>query len=76
MTVEIIAAMKTLEIAVVLNNSSTEGVVQMDVLVKERDSVAAKVTKMEADLAGSKIVVEDRDCRIASLEKKAADEPT
>jgi len=47
-------------------------VVRAYVLVKERDSLVAKVTKLQADLAGSKIVMENRDHYIASLEKKAA----
>lgn len=51
MTEEIISAMKALEIVVVLNNSSTEGVIRSDVVTKERDNVVAKVTKLDADLA-------------------------
>jgi chromosome segregation ATPase len=48
--------------------------VRANVLVKEMDSLAAKVTKLQADLAGSKTVVEKMDRHIASLEKKATDD--
>lgn len=42
MTEGIIGAMKALEIAVVLNNSSTKGMVRADAVAKERDEVVAK----------------------------------
>lgn len=42
MTEGIIGAMKALEIAVVLNNSSTEGMVCADAVAKERDEAVAK----------------------------------
>jgi len=67
-------ATKALEIDVVVNNISTEGEVRTNVFVKEMDSLEARVVKLEADLAGSRTVVEEKDLRIASLEKKAVDD--
>lgn len=73
MTEGIIDAMKALEIAVVVNNTSIEGEVKADVLGKERDTLAAKMTKLEEGFATSKTVVEGKDCCIILLEKQVAD---
>ena len=43
-TAGFIAAMKPLEVATALNNASMEGELWADVLVKERDALAAKVS--------------------------------
>jgi chromosome segregation ATPase len=72
----IIVAMKALEITVAVNNASTKGEFIADVLVKERDALAAKVSKLEEGLVGSKVVVEEKDRRITSLEKQLADAQT
>jgi len=70
MTVGIIAAMKALEIAVVVNNASTEGQVMTDVLEKERDAILAKVTEMEkAALAAKK----ESDRWVEELEKQVVE---
>jgi len=50
MTEEIICAVKALEIVVVLNSSSAEGVVHSNVAAKERDNVVAKAKKLENEL--------------------------
>jgi len=47
MTEGIIGAMKALEISVVLNNSSTEGMVRVDAVAKERDEALAKKEKLD-----------------------------
>jgi len=71
----VIAAMKALEVAKVLNNASMEGEVQANVLVKERDALAAKVSQLEGG-AVVRSVVEERDRRIVALEKQLVDART
>jgi len=67
MTEGIIGAMKALEIAVVLNNSSTEGMVRTDEVAKERDKVLAKKEKLDKELA-------DVKSKFATLEKRSAED--
>jgi len=52
MTEGIIGAMKALEIVVVLNNSSTEGMICADAMAKERDEAVAEKEKLDKKLAG------------------------
>jgi len=54
MTEGIIGAMKALEIVVVFNNSSTEGMICADVMAKERDEAVAKKEKLDKELANVK----------------------
>jgi len=67
MTEGIIAALKALKIAVVVNNSSTEGEVMTEVLGKERDILLAKVSKMEEDATKAN---KDSDARVVELKKQ------
>lgn len=55
-----------------MNNTSTKGEVKAGVLGKERDTLAAKMTKLEEGFASSKTVVEGKDCCIVLLEKQVA----
>ncbi|RHN73982.1 hypothetical protein MtrunA17_Chr2g0304611 [Medicago truncatula] len=68
--------MKALEVATALNNASLKGEVWADVLVKERDALAAKVSQLEGGAAVTRSVVEKCDLHIAALEKKMADART
>jgi hypothetical protein len=63
----IIVAMKALQVAAVLNSTSIEGEVKVDLLRKERDDLQSKVSQMEEDAVKSK---KDLDSRIAALEKQ------
>jgi len=47
----VIAIMKALEVATVLNNASLEGAIQVNALSKERDALAAKVSELEGEVA-------------------------
>jgi len=67
MTEGIISAMKALEIVVVLNNSSTEGMVCVDVVAKERDGVVAKKEKLDKELA-------DVKSKLSTIEKRSAED--
>jgi len=67
MTEGTIGAMKALEIAMVLNNSSTEGMVRTDAVAKERDKVLAKKEKLDKELA-------DVKSKFATLEKRSAED--
>jgi hypothetical protein len=65
----VIAAMKALEITMVLNNALMEGEVRVDVLKKERDALAAKVSQLEGGGAAARSIAEERERRITALEK-------
>jgi len=67
MTEGIIGSMKALEIVVVLNNSSTEGMVCSDALAKERDEALAKKEKLDKEL-------DDVKSKLTTLEKRSAKE--
>jgi len=64
MTEGIIAAMKALEITMVVNNTSTEGHVMAEALGKERETLLAKVSKLEEEAAKAK---KESDGEIAKL---------
>ena len=68
--------MKPLVVATALNNASMEGELWADVLVKERDALAAKVSWLEGGAAAARSVTEERDRSIAALEKQLADAQT
>ena len=70
MTEGIIVAMKALEIAVVVNNASTEGEVMAKVLRKERDTLLAKIAKMEETAIKAK---KEFDRRIGELEERVVE---
>ena len=67
MTKGIIGAMKALEIVAVLNNSSTEGMIRANAMVKERDEVVAKKEKLDKKLA-------DMKAELATVEKRLAED--
>lgn len=54
MTEEVISAMRALEVAVYLNNSSMEEVVRSDALARERGEMAKMITELEVELAALK----------------------
>lgn len=54
MTEGIINAVRALEVVVVVNNSSTKGALHFDALVREKEEMARRMTKMEAELAATK----------------------
>ena len=68
--------MKSLEIAVVLNNASMEGEVRADLMRKENDAFAAKVSQLEGDAAATRSVAEERERRLAVLDKHVEDART
>jgi len=73
MTEGVIAVMKALEIAVVVNNASTEGEVMAEVLGKDRNALMAKVSKLEKGASSAKTVMEGKYNRIAALETQVAE---
>ena len=73
MTEGVIAVMKALEIAVVVNNASTEGEVMAEVLGKDRNALMAKVSKLEKGASSAKTVMDGKDNRIAALETQVAE---
>ena len=72
----VIATMKVLEVATVLNNASLEGEIRANVLSKEKDALAAKVSQHEGDAGAARSVAEERDCHVALIEKQLADART
>jgi len=54
---------------VVLNNASMEGEVRDDLLGKENDALAAKVSQLEGDAAAARSVDEERRHRLSVLDK-------
>ena len=72
----VIATMKALEVATVLNNASLEGEVRVNALSAERDALAAKVNKLEGEVAGKRSIVDERACQVVVLEKQLVDART
>ena len=67
----VVSAMKALEIAVYMNNSSTEEVVRSDALAREKEMLSKRIADMEAELVASRKVSAEKDKMLAFLEKKA-----
>lgn len=67
----VIGAVKALEIAVYLNNSSTEEVVHSDALTREREDMAKRMVELEAELAAAKKFALEKDKMFSFLEEKA-----
>jgi hypothetical protein len=61
--------MKALEVAAALNNASLDSEVRVDVLVRERDALTAKVAALEEDQRSKRSVAEERDRQLASLKE-------
>jgi len=72
----VIAAMKALEIAAVLNNASMEGEVWAEVLAKEKDALFAKVSQLESDVVVARSVAKEHESHLAMLEKQVVDART
>jgi len=53
-TDRVVSAMRALEVAVYMNNSSMEDVVRSDALTRERGEMAKKMVEMEAELVAAK----------------------
>jgi len=71
MTDGVVSAMRALEVAVYMNNSSIEEVVRSDALTRERIEMAKNMAEMEAELVAAKAVNSEKDNMIAFLEKKS-----
>jgi len=71
----VISAMKSLEVVVYMNNSSTEEVVRFDALARENEVMAKWIGELEAELAASKRVASEKDKLFAFLEEKACNAP-
>jgi len=67
----VISAMKALEIAVYMNNLSTEELVRADALAREKEMLSKRIVDMEAELVASRKVSVEKDKMLAFLEKKA-----
>jgi len=65
----VIATMKALEVATVLNNASLEGEIRVNALSKERDALAAKVSDLEGEVAGKRSIAEERARQVAVVER-------
>jgi len=57
----VIATMKALKVALVLNKASLEGEIRENALSRER-ALAAKVSELEDEVADKRSVAEERDC--------------
>jgi hypothetical protein len=67
----VIGAMRALEVAMFLNNSSMEEAVRSDTLAHERDETAKKMAELEAEVAALREGSSDKDKMIAFLDEKA-----
>jgi hypothetical protein len=67
----VLGAMRALEVAVFLNNSSMEDSVHAEALVREREATAKKVSDLEAEVVALKASVSEKDHIIAFYEEKA-----
>jgi hypothetical protein len=67
----VVGAMRALEVAVFLNNSSMEEAVRADALARERKATVKKVADLEAEVAALKAGATEKDQMIAFLEEKA-----
>jgi len=66
----VIDATKALEIAVYMNNFSTEEAVRSDALTQQKEEMAKRMAELEAELAAAKKVASEKDKLFASLEEK------
>ena len=71
MTYGVVSAMRALEFAVYMNNSSVEEVVRSDAHTCERSEMAKKMAEMEAKLVAVKAANSEKNNMIAFLEKKS-----
>ena len=71
MTEGVVSCMKALEIAVYMNNSSTEEVVRSDALAREKDMMPKRIADLETELVASRKLSAEKDKMLAFLEKKA-----
>ena len=69
----VIATMKALEVATVLNKASLEGKIRVNALSKERDALVAQVSQLEGDVADKRSVAKECCCQVAIVEKKLVD---
>ena len=67
----VISGMKALEFVVYMNNFSTEEAVHSDALTREKEELAKRMAKLEAELAAVKKVASEKDKLFAFLEEKA-----
>ena len=72
----VIATMKALEVATVLNKASLKGEVWVNTLSSKWDALSAKVTELEGEVAGKRSVAEERACQVAVVEKQLVDART
>jgi len=67
----VISAMEALEVAVYMNNSSTEEVVRSYALAREKEVMAKRIAELEAELTASKRAALEKDKLFVFLEEKA-----
>jgi len=67
----VISAMKALEIAIYMNNSSTEEVVRFDALAREKEMLSKRIADLQAEFVASRKMSSEKDKMLAFLEKKA-----
>jgi len=69
----VIATVKALEVATVLNNASLEGKIKVNALTKERDALVSQISQLEGDVADKRSVAEERGRQVAVVEKHLVD---
>jgi hypothetical protein len=66
----VVSAMRALEVAVFLNNSSMEEAVRADAIAREREVTTKRITELEAEVTAVKANASKKDKLIAFLEEK------
>jgi hypothetical protein len=67
----VVGAMRALEVAVFLNNSSMEDAVRADALAREREATTKRIAELEAEVAALKANASENGKLIAFMEEKA-----
>jgi hypothetical protein len=67
----VVGAMRALEVAVFLNNSSMEETVRADALVREREETSKRMAALETEVAALRASTVVKEKRIALLEEQA-----
>jgi hypothetical protein len=67
----VVGAMRALEVAVFLNNSSMEEAVRADTLACEREATTKRIAELEAEVTALKTSASENGKLIAFLEEKA-----
>jgi vacuolar-type H+-ATPase subunit I/STV1 len=70
-TGEVVGAMRALEVAVFLNNSSMEETVHADALIREREETSMRISGLEAEVAALRAGTVVKENKITLLEEQA-----